>query len=61
MRLSHISSGKLGLREEVSGIEGQQLVHHISRHVALHNKDDQASEQAQDAGSTPFAQILCPA
>ncbi len=48
-------------REEVCWVECEQLVHDIGRHVALHDEDDQSSQQAQDACSTPLAQVLRPA
>jgi hypothetical protein len=52
---------RAGAREEVSRIEGQQLMHRVCRHVALHDEDDQAGQKAQDAGRAPLTQVLCPA
>ena len=48
-------------REEVRGIEGEQLVDRVRGHVALHDQDDQPRHQPHDAGGAPLAKVLGPA
>lgn len=47
-------------REEIGRVEGEQLVHSVRRHVALHDEDGQPCEEAHDAGRAPLSQVLGP-